>query len=70
MPLGSVRLVWGGKGLRACCEMELADGGRLQGQIVSQQPARLAFPEEGTLNAAVQDIGLSMIRPWIPPSFS
>ena len=50
--------------------MELADGGRLQGQIVSHQPARLAFPEEGTLNAAVQDIGLSMIRPWIPPSIN
>ncbi len=68
IPRGLVSLNWGEKGLQASYEVELAGGGRLRGQLTSHQPARLAFPERGTLNAAVEGIRLSSVRPWIPPS--
>ena len=67
-PRGLVTLSWGEKGLQASYDVELAEGGRLQGQLTSHQPARLAFPEAGTLNAAVEGIRLSSLRPWIHPS--
>ncbi|HSB03718.1 MAG TPA: translocation/assembly module TamB domain-containing protein [Thermodesulfobacteriota bacterium] len=68
-PRGLVSLNWDEKGLLALYEMELAEGGRLQGQLTSPQPAHLAPPERGTLSAVAEGIRLNSLRPWIPPAF-
>jgi translocation and assembly module TamB len=67
-PRGLVTMNWGEKGLQVSYEVELAEGGRLQGQLASLQPAHLAPPERGILSAVVEGIRVNSLRPWIPPA--
>jgi translocation and assembly module TamB len=66
VPRGWAKLNWGEKGLQASYEMELAEGGKLEGRISSSEPAQFAFPENGRLEATFQEIDLRLLRSWLP----
>jgi translocation and assembly module TamB len=65
---GVTKLNWDEKGLFASWELELAERGKVHGQLSSPHPASLAFPPQGKLDVTYEGIDLSLLRPWLPPT--
>ncbi|NLW36218.1 MAG: hypothetical protein GXY80_12195 [Syntrophorhabdus aromaticivorans] len=58
--------VWDNSGLKTRCDILLQDGGRLEGQFSSLEPAGLHWPTSGEMRSSWQDIDVSFIRTWLP----
>jgi translocation and assembly module TamB len=56
------------KGMRASWEVGLSNGGRLEGQFVSNEPAYFKKPETGELKIALRDLDVGLLKPWVSPA--
>lgn len=54
------------KGTRASWEVGFSDGGRLEGQFVSNEPAYFKKPESGEMKIAWRDLDVGVLKPLIP----
>ncbi|MBE0597415.1 MAG: hypothetical protein IH614_09105, partial [Desulfuromonadales bacterium] len=59
-------LTWDAGGLAAQWNLALEGGGTVEGSLQSAEPARLAVPERGRVEARWQGIDLALMRPWMP----
>lgn len=59
-------LTWDAGGLAAHWNLALEGGGTVDGSLQSAEPARLAVPERGRVDARWQGIDLALMRPWMP----
>ncbi len=66
LPGIQVDLNWDSSGLTANGSVEAAQGGSLQAELVSDQPAGWEVPGNGELTLALQDLDLALLRPWLP----
>lgn len=53
-------------GLQAACLLDLNGKGTFQGTISSREPARMALPEQGQLQANFSNLDMALIRPFLP----
>jgi len=53
------------KGTRAALDIDLTQGGKLQGTFTSSAPARLKLPDEGLFNLQWQGLNLSLLSVWL-----
>ncbi len=60
-------LLWDEEGLQGRWELLLDPEGRLSGEIRSDAPGSLQFPEQGRYSARWEGIDLVRLRPWLPP---
>ncbi len=60
------RLDWGGDGLDATAELNLATGGGLNLTLQSAETGRMALPEQGALAIDWDAIDLQQLTPWLP----
>ena len=56
----------GEAGLNGGVSVHLADGGELTARLASTAPARLAMPQQGSVNAHWQNLDLAQAQPWLP----
>jgi translocation and assembly module TamB len=54
------------QGTRAGLNIDLAQGGKLQGTFTSSAPARMALPEEGLFNLHWRELNLAPLSVWLP----
>jgi translocation and assembly module TamB len=57
---------WNERGMSNSVSLRLADGGTLHGVFASPNPARLAIPPHGSLEAEWNGIDLVMLYHWLP----
>ncbi len=60
------QIAWDQQGLAADLNIDLGEGGRSSGHLTSAEPARLAIPRQGDLQARWQGVDLSLLSPWLP----
>lgn len=54
------------KGTRASWEVGFSDGGKLEGQFVSNEQAYFKKPESGEMKIAWRDLDVGVFKPWVP----
>ena len=64
---GRVKFEWNEKKLLASAEFELPTGGKLLANVSAPEPARMAFPDRGTVAANWEGIDLCLLKPYLPP---
>lgn len=57
---------WGAAGLRSRFRLQLADGGALNGEARSTEPARQALPTQAEFALDWEGLNLELLRPWLP----
>lgn len=62
----SLNLETKGRKIISSLHLELANGGRVNGQFTFGIPPRLALPEQGILDAGWEDMNLVAFRSWFP----
>jgi len=67
---GLIEFNWDEKGLSSSCDLKFTKGGKFQIGLSSSQPARMAFPDRGRVEASWQAFDLSVVRPWLPPEMA
>jgi translocation and assembly module TamB len=65
----SVQVNWNERGMLTLLDLTLAEGGTLKGRFSSTQPARMAVPSRGELEADLQGFDLALLHPWLPSGF-
>lgn len=65
---GMAKFNWDERGLLATWALEFGAGGSLEGKLLSTQPARLAFPQEGEIAARCEGVDLALLRSSLPQS--
>jgi len=63
---GNVKLRWDHAGLEGLGSLVTQDGGQLAGRVSSPQPYRMAWPEQGKLEASWKSIDLALLQSWLP----
>lgn len=56
---------WGIAGLRSKFRLQLADGGELNAEANSSEPARQALPAQGEFALDWEGLNLELLRPWL-----
>jgi translocation and assembly module TamB len=54
------------KGTRATWEAGFTDGGKFEGEFVSNEPAYFQKPEFGEMRVTWRDIDVAIFKPWLP----
>ncbi len=62
----SLKLDMSGKKIIIQLNLELTNGGSLNGRFVFPTPLQFAVPEQGTVDAQLDGINLSMLQSWLP----
>jgi translocation and assembly module TamB len=62
----SIQMNWNDRGMLTLLDLTLAEGGTLKGRFSSPQPARMAVPSRGVLEADWQGLDLAQLQPWLP----
>jgi translocation and assembly module TamB len=63
---GSAALEWGPEGLLSSWTLELADHGKLEGKLLSAEPAGFSFPDRGRLKMNWSGLEAALLRPLAP----
>ncbi len=61
-------LSWNEAGLQGLWNMDFYENSKFSGTLSSFQPARLAFPEQGSMKVVLENINLMLLQPWLPPT--
>ena len=67
---GAAAMEWGERGLRSSASLEFKNHGKLEGKIISSDPARFAFPREGKMEMTWTALNLSLLQPLWPRQIS
>jgi translocation and assembly module TamB len=65
----SLKLNWNDRGTLTLLDLTLAEGGTLTARFSSPQPATMAVPSRGSLDAELRDFDFDMLHPWLPSGF-
>jgi translocation and assembly module TamB len=65
----SLQIDWNDRGMLSVLDLRLADGGMLAGRFSSPQPARMAAPSRGVMEADWQGFDIALLHPWLPKGF-
>ena len=67
---GSATLDWGDQGLRSSVILEFKNQGRVEGKLLSPEPAHFSLPKEGQMEMTWTALNLALLRPLWPRQIS
>ena len=69
LPSASATVDWGPGGLLADWHAVMNEAGKMEGKVISSEPARMALPRQGKIDLLWKEIDLMALHPFVPEGF-